>query len=99
LERYAHHQCRTPQRHELFASLARMLWMLTGGLYLVPKIVFAWSHSGVWAFVSIALSLTVGNVTITTLANWRCQPVTHRRTLGPLLYLAHVAWALRKSLC
>ena len=97
MERYAHHRCRAPQRHELFASLARTFWMLTGGLYLVPKIVFASTHSGVWAFVSIALSLTVGNVTITALANWRCQPTPRLRTSRPMLYLAHLAWALRKE--
>jgi hypothetical protein len=51
----------------------------------------------VWAFVSIALSLTIGNVTITALAHWRCQPPPQRRTPRPLLSLAHLAWALRKD--
>jgi len=71
--------------------------MFSGGLYVVPKIVFAATHSGLWAFLSIALSLTVGNVTITALVNWRCQPIPRRRNFGPLLYLAHATWALRKE--
>ena len=97
MDRYAHHRCRKPGRHALLAQVTRWGWMLPGALYLIPKLVYASTQSGAWAFVSIALSLTVGNVTITALAHGRCQPPARRRTVHPLLSLAHVTWALRKD--
>jgi hypothetical protein len=95
--RYPHHRCRAPQRHHLITRALRTLWLGGGALWLVPRLVYAWTHSGAWAFVSIGLALTVGSVMVKGLAEWRCQSQPRTWDLSPLMHTALLAWTLRRE--
>jgi len=89
------HHCSHPVRHRVLATAAVLLWITAIALYALPTAVYGLTHSGAWAFISIALGLTVGRVCVRWLAYGHCQPHPVSWGLHPLRHLTLTAWTLR----
>lgn len=89
------HHCKHPVRHRLFSAAAVVLWTAAIALYALPTVVYELTHSAGWAFLSIALALTLGRVLAQWLAYGHCHPRPHPWGLRPLRALTVTSWIMR----
>jgi len=93
------HRCTHPWSHQLGIWLGLGLWVLVGACWGVPKLVFWFTASGAWTFLSIPLALLTGTMILAQVFAWRCRVryAPHRASNPAHDPLVALVWATKED--